>query len=517
MHMTGVTILRRQADLPSPRLAFPAYHLLMASAPEDKAWLPTEYEPRQDPRNDGRGDPRRSDLLAPATQIVSDREAYLGQSQNDIGRRISDDRVELFIAADIAGSLQAQFVRMQPAFIALHDLGGSASLRLMASLAEATGGKVQQLVIRRQGHGVSLAVLQFVEIERPQETPVRLYSTEISADGATRNQVAKVLLGFSQVGVLLVGDLPAHVLTNQLQPLREAMQRAAWPNQSQLLVPVGSATPLATHATYLAQGSRVAVRVTPQSNRPGQAWGFIVGAWNRLQEEGQTQALLPLNLGQGDNTIHGTAHDVMHGGADEESTVPAPLQPAPSNPPFTPGAPAAPKPTHFSGYLPPATTGPRAALLETEPHPPVPAAAPPLRAHPKPPLPARPSAVAAADWRTYATRCSGLKGVVSACVFDIRLMVPLASMGNTATPERLAQQGAALLSVMNEAPRALGMSTGASGAEGVVTVAGYHLLVRPVPGHPGVAVHLVLTAGPGAATLALMQLERVPSPALLPS
>jgi hypothetical protein len=489
--------------LPSPRLAFPAYDLLMASAPEDKAWLPTEYEPRQDTRHDGRGDPRRNDLLAPATQIVSDREAYLGQSQNDIGRRISDDRVELFIAADIASSLQAQFVRMQPGFVALHDLGGSASLRLMASLAEATGGKVQQLVIRRQGHGVSLAVLQFVEIERPQETPVRLYSTEISADGATRNQVAKVLLGFSQVGVLLVGDLPPHVLTSQLQPLREAMQRAAWPNQSQLLVPVGSATPLATHASYLAQGSRVAVRVTPQSNRPGQAWGFIVGAWNRLQEQGQTQTLLPLNLGHGDKTIHGSAHDAMHGTADAETTLPAPLQPTP----------AAASTTSFGGYVPPATTGPRAALLEAEPHP-LPAAAPALRVQVKPALPARNPAIALAEWRTYATRCAGLKGVVSACVFDIRLMVPLASLGNTATPERLAQQGAALLSVMNEAPRALGMSTGAGGAEGVVTVAGYHLLVRPVPGHPGVAVHLVLTAGPGAATLALMQLERVPSPAV---
>jgi hypothetical protein len=487
----------------------------MASAQDDKTWLQTEYEPRQDGRADPRLAARGNDLLSPATQIVSDREAYLGQSQNDIGRRISDERVELFIAADIASSLQAQFVRMQPGFIALHDLGGSASLRLMSSLAEATGGKVQQLVIRRQGHGVSLAVLQFVEIERPQETPVRLYSTEISADGATRSQVAKVLLGFAQVGVLLVGDLPPHVLTNQLQPLREAMQRAAWPNQSQLMVPVGSGASLATHATYLAQGSRVAVRVTPRSNRPGQAWGFIVGAWNRLQEEGQTQTLLPLNLGHGDNTIHGTAHDVMHGAADDEATAPTPLPPALANAPVSHGAQPTPKASPFSGYMPPATTGPRAALLDAEPQP-VPAAASAFRALPKPPLPARTSAVATADWRTYATRCGGLKGVVSACVFDIRLMVPLASIGNTATPERLAQQGAALLSVMNEAPRALGMSTGAGGAEGVVTVAGYHLLVRPVPGHPGVAVHLVLTAGPGAATLALMQLERVPSPALLP-
>jgi hypothetical protein len=483
-----------------------AYDLSMASAKEDKTWLATEYEPRQDtntdPRNDRGAAGRGQDLLSPATQIVSDREAYLGQSQNDIGRRISDERVELFIAADIGSSLQAQFVRMQPEFITLHDLGGSASLRLLSSLAEATGTRVQQLMIRRQGHGVSLAVLQFVEIARADKSPVRLYSTEINADGPTRSQVAKVLLGFAQVGVLLVGDLPPHVLTNQLQPLRDAMQRAAWPNQSQLLVPVGSGASLATHATYLAQGSRVSVRVTPTSNRPGQAWNFIAGAWNRLQEDGQTQSHLPMNLG-GVDSIHGTVHDSGHAAGDAQTTVPAALAHAAQAPSAT---------AQRSTYVP-ATTGPRAALLEAEPHPAsaAPAAWP---ATAKPPAPARPS-VAAADWRGYAARCAVIKGVVSACVFDVRLMVPLASLGNTATPERLAQQGAVLLSVMNEAPRALGMSTGASGAEGVVTVAGYHLLVRPVPGHHGVAVHLVLTAGPGAATLALMQLERVPSPALL--
>jgi hypothetical protein len=519
--MTGVTILRSCPKIPSPQRQAQAYDLLMASVQDDKTWLATEYEPRPGTQTDARGGGRGQDLLSPATQIVSDREAYLGQSQNDIGRRISDERVELFIAADIASSLQAQFVRMQPAFITLHDLGGSASLRLLASLAEATGTKVQQLMIRRQGHGVSLAVLQFVEIARTDNTPVRLYSTEINADGPTRGQVAKVMLGFAQVGVLLVGDLPPHVLTNQLQPLRDAMQRAAWPNQSQLLVPVGSGASLATHATYLAQGSRVSVRVTPHSNRPAQAWNFIAGAWNRLQEAGQDQAHLPLSLVAGDSihgTIHESASDTEHDTANHVShDTPRPLPAAGDEETTLPGA--LPMPVHsltrttpHSGYQT-ATTGPRAALLEAEPHP-ASSLQPVLRAQPKPVTPARPS-VPAADWRGYAARCGVLKGVVSACVFDVRLMVPLASVGHTATPERLAQQGAALLSVMNEAPRALGMSTGASGAEGVVTVAGYHLLVRPVPGHPGVAVHLVLTAGPGAATLALMQLERVPSPALL--
>jgi hypothetical protein len=37
--------------------------------------------------------------------------------------------------------------------------------------------------------------------------------------------------------------------------------------------------------------------------------------------------------------------------------------------------------------------------------------------------------------------------------------------------------------------------------------------LRPVPGHPGVALHLVLEAGTTNLTLARMQLERVESPA----
>jgi hypothetical protein len=440
----------------------------MPANQHDKTWQQTEYAPRE------------NELLSPITQIVADRDAYLGQGQRDIGRRISEDKVELFITADIAGSLQAQFLQQQPQFIALHDIGGNASLKLLASLAEASGAKVQQLVIRRQGHGVSLAVLQFVEVPLTGGAVVRLYATEVSADGPTRQQVARVLMGFSQLGVLLVGELPPHVLTSQLAPLRETMQRGAWPNRDQLMVPVGSSASLASHAAHLAQGSRVAVQVTPQANKPRQAWNFIAGAWNRLQidmhDDGQAsggpQRAMPLDLSLGRPDQGGAASEPM----------------------ALPQAVAAP---------PVATPPPPAA-------PPVPA--PPRKISPPP----AEAAGAVADWHAYAVRCGAIKGVVSCCVFDVRRMVPLASVGRTATPERLAQQGAALLSVMNAAPRALGMTpphgVASNVAEGVVTVPGFHLLVRPVPGHLGMAVHLVLTSGPGAATLALMQLERVPAP-----
>ncbi|MDE2277033.1 MAG: hypothetical protein KGK09_12130, partial [Burkholderiales bacterium] len=135
--------------------------------------------------------PGRDALLAPQTQLVTDRDAYLGQGRHDVGRRVADDQVELFISADIAGSLQQEFTQHTSEFVAVHDIGSSASLRLLASLAGAAGARVQRLSVRRQGHGVALAVLQFVEVPLADGQSIRIYSTDLNADNATRGQVAR--------------------------------------------------------------------------------------------------------------------------------------------------------------------------------------------------------------------------------------------------------------------------------------------------------------------------------------
>jgi hypothetical protein len=63
---------------------------------------------------------------------------------------------------------------------------------------------------------------------------------------------------------------------------------------------------------------------------------------------------------------------------------------------------------------------------------------------------------------------------------------------------------------MNDASRALGL--GPARAEASVSTTSHHLLLRPVPGHPGVAVHVVVSATTGNLTLARMQLERIEAP-----
>jgi hypothetical protein len=293
-----------------------------------------------------------------------------------------------------------------------------------------------------------------------------------------------------------VGDLAPNVLTSQLAHLRDAMQRGAWPNRDQLMIPVGANSALAGQAAHLAQGSRVVVQVTPQASRPRQAWNFIAGAWNRLHEDASSPRALQLEQ---------TPHEELVSGPSAATDDRLPLRQAASMPADADSTAAATAPFQNHRHTSPVV----APSLPPAP------ATPPTVSRTATVQPAEKSG-AVTDWRGYAVRCGAIKGVVTCCVFDVRRMLPLASLGNTATPERLAQQGAALLSVMNEAPRALGMTSpqasDSSPVEGVVSVPGYHLLVRPVPDHPGVAVHLVLTAGPGAATLARMQLERVPSP-----
>ncbi len=443
----------------------------------------TDEANRQDPpRRTG-----RDDLMAPRTQIVTDREAYLGQGGRDVGRRISDDQVELFITADVASSLQMEFSRLMPEFVALHDLGTSASLRLLGSLAGAAKATVQRLTVRRQGHGVALATLQFVEMVLSDGTPVRVYSTDLNADSQTRSKVALMLLAYSRLGALLVGQLPPHALSSQLAPLHEALRKGPWPNRDLLFVPLGSSNALAVQASALAGSTSVAVHVTPHADKPKQAWSFISGAWNRLQGTPTGERSLQTDLAL---------------------AVPAPVVPLSEVPtelmdlrPEPMSAEDAFPPTiQQDGYglsasaARPAARGLARAAARTMSPPPV--------STPRPmPSPGSTS------WQDYVDRCAQIKGTMSCCVFDMHTMQPLAYSGSSPPAERLAQQGTILLTSMNEATRALGLGGGR--ADATITAAGHHLLLRPVPGHPGIAVHLILLGSSSNLTLARMQLERI--------
>ena len=383
----------------------------------------------------------RPDLAEPATMIVRDREDYLGGGSADVGRRIADDQVELFVSSEPAYSLQQQLQRATPEYIVLHDVGTSATLRLLGALAAAAGSRVQRLSIRKQGQGVALAVIQFVEVPQEGRPPLRIYSTDSQADGNDRQQLAQVLISHSRLGVLMVGDLPPAQLTNALQPLRDAIARTAWPNRELLMLPLGSATTLAAQATQLGGNSGVTVRVTPQASRPNDAWAFISGIWNRL---------------------HNDAARALQ--TDIRRALPKPQVPRPE------------APTQPMGLTPTVQPPPPQNL---------------------------------AMWLDYARRCAGVKGVVVACVFELQSKRPLAHTGEMA-PERLAEQGRGMIDALAVGTRALGFAHEVP--EAAVTVGQNHLLLKPVKGHDGVVLHLVLQASASNLTLARMQLERVAPP-----
>lgn len=223
--------------------------------------------------------PDLDELAAPATQIVRDRDAYLGQSR-DIGRRLTDDQVELFVADEPAAALQRELERLAPSYIALHDVGTSSSLRLLQAMS-ASAGKVMRLTVRRQGQGVPLATLQFVEISGSDGSVLRVYSTDVDADSHARQQLARVLVSHARLSVLVFGELPPHALSAALQPLIDAAHHDRWPNRQMLMIPLGSPAPVGGFANrFSSTGLRV--QVTPRVARPADAWTFIGSTWNQL-------------------------------------------------------------------------------------------------------------------------------------------------------------------------------------------------------------------------------------------
>jgi hypothetical protein len=313
-----------------------------------------------------------------------------------------------------------------------------------------------------------------------------VYSTDLNADSLTRSKVALMLLAYSRLGALLVGRLPPHALSSQLAPLHEALRKGPWPNRDLLFVPLGSSTALAVQASALAGSTSVAVHVTPHADKPKQAWGFISGAWNRLN-----------GMSSGERALQ----------TEMALAVPPPVVPLSEAPTELMDLRAEPAGDGFKPTLQQPGYGAAA------PAPPIPPAPPPARmaAHTLPAVPViapRPMpSPGSTSWQDFVERCAQIKGTVSCCVFDMHTMQPLASSGSSPPAERLAQQGTILLSSMNEATRALGLGGGR--ADATITAAGHHLLLRPVPGHPGIAVHLILLASSANLTLARMQLERI--------
>ena len=413
------------------------------------------------PQNDAeRGWQSTRAQTAMATQLADDEEQYLGGSEREIGRAVGTNDRELFVSCAPGEALRQQFEHLQLEFIAVHDIATRSSRQLVGGLAAAGQRAVQKLSIRRQGHGTTLASIDFVDLSNADGTRLRIFSTDAQqCDGAERAAIARTLLAFSRLGVMMVGELPATTMGQQFGRWHNELVSGSWPNRHLLLLPLSSANALATQGLELARGSAVQVRTTPKVTRATDAWGFIESTWARLR-------------GQLD-----TASDTLRPLPPAQPAVAAPSPPA--------------EPTALQ-----LDRVSRPMQLDLKP---MPAVAGRLE----------PAAGAVRDeaLARYVAQVGELAGMVSCCVFDVASGREMMHAGADPWQVELARHGSELLGVMAATGRALGL--GRALPEAAITLGDHHLLLRGVPKRPGLALHAVLDKATGNLALARLRLERL--------
>jgi hypothetical protein len=388
-----------------------------------------------------------------ATQIMRHDEDEPVSAKRDIGRQINTNERELFVSCDPALAMQQQFEHLNPEFIAVHDIGTTSSRKLLAGVAAASQRAVQKLYIRRQGYGTPLATLEYVELPTTDGSSLRMYTTEADADTLSRQGLARMLLAFSRLGVMMVGDLPTHALEAAFKPIHDDMVSGPWHNRQLLVLPLSASSAVAAQGAELGRGTGVNVRTTPQVTRPADAWGFINGAFARLREQS-----------------------------------PAEARPAPGG--HFPRAAA----TARSSFVAPQTASEPAA---------------PLAMRPMPQVPTTKARAPAASGllERYVQQLSELTGMVSVCVFELATGRDVAHAGASPAASELGNHGAELVASITGTCRALGL--GHAIPEAAITLGAHHLLLRPLPKHPGLALHAVLDKTHANLTLARLQVGRM--------
>ena len=437
-----------------------------------------------------------ADRSSPPTQIARDRDDYLGETAVDVGRQTSANEYELFVSCNPAPAMQQQFEYLRPEFIAVHDIGTSSSRKLLGSLASASGRGTKKLVIRRQGYGTALATVHFVELPSAAGTRLRMYSTDCDTEPAWRQSLAHMLLAFSRLGVVMVGDLKPDEIASVLGRLRDSMVRGPWHNNQLLLLPLGSASSLVNHGMELARGTNVNVRTTPQVARGTDAWGFISGTWNRLNDKNPSAATVEAPAKLAGSAVHPSATRVAETSSVAASASrPASQTTALSKAPV--GSTAATEPGSLGS---PGVHSPRAPADAQKPaseQRPAPAVAVASLGQP-----------AMADTlRRYVRQVSELTGVIGCAVFDAASGNRVVHAGSGPSAADLASQGAELMAAILKASGTLKL--GRAMPEAAISLEHHHLILRTVPRHSGLALHIVLDKAKANLTLVRLQVLRL--------
>ena len=503
-----------------------------------------------------------------ATQIAKDKDEYLSSEKLDVGRRTGPNERELFVSCDAGPALQQQLEHLRPEFLVVHDIGTASSRKLLSGIAAASGRALQKLVIRRQGYGKALGTLFFIELPAAGGLALRMYTTESEADPPTRVALARMLLAFSRLGVVMVGDLTAEALRPALKALREDIIAGPWHSRHMLLLPLASASNLVAQGMDLAQRTGVNVRTTPVVARPAEAWGFISDTWRRLSEpesQGPTSgtpavaALMPelsafrtpppapppmprpapaaageLPILRANGLAYAGSQDTSAAPAAPRTVMPAAAESKSSQVSIAPTLPIPTRsrsgPPSISPTLPmpmPSRTGPPSiapappSSFSLRSLPPSAKASEFRAAAPTMPMelseqgrPENPPQLQiqakGADQNIlprYVRLLSALNGMSSCCVFDVATGNKLAHAGTSPGSTELGRQGQALMAAMLESSSALGC--GHTLPEAAITLETHHLLLRSIPHHPGLALHAVFDKVSANLTLARLQVLRL--------
>lgn len=392
-----------------------------------------------------------------ATQMLRESDDP-NDSRADIGRAVGGGVRELFVTTDPAEALQQQFSHLAQEFIAVHDIAINTSRKLLGGVAAAAGRPVQRLLIRRQGYGTTLASIEFVDCPVESGRPVRLYSTDADTDSATRLALARVLMANSTLGVVMVGDLPAHAMADQLAPMRQFILTPGWFCHHLQFMPLFNLPTLADQVQQLAGGSGVESAVTAQVKRPADAWDYLRAAWNLIQSDRYP-----------DNGGTRLAHITANAAAAPAAS--------PVRPQAVPGG-------MVNIGMPRAQAANPAAAAAVQ-GPIISAAAPAAAA-----APPSPATLLQEGLTRLGLMAAGLPGVVGVCVFEASTSRLLAQAGSAATPE-MARRGTTLLAASDAGRRMLQLQGSAD--EVIVMGPGTSLAVRRLMSRPELAVLVMFT------------------------
>jgi hypothetical protein len=397
------------------------------------------------------------------TQVMTrDSDDARVSNSRDIGRLTGPNTRELFVTCDAAEALRLQFEHLQSLHVALHDIGGNVSRQLLRQLTAHGGSAVQKLMIRQQGYGTLLASIDYATYTSPEGQSVHIYSTDVQSTPTGQQAISRVLMEHAQVSVVLLAEMPAQGSNNALRQMMQWVHVPTWLCPSLLIMPLGpaAAQAAAAQSAQVVQRHGMLVRAAPQPSRPADAWSYILGFWQKSATRGRL--------------------------ASTGATTPSPMQLPSLSLQFE----------HDNGATKPQSP-PWARTAATRVLQPA-APASELGA----------STAPAQDYlETYVGLVAQMTGLLSCCVFDVNRAAPLGHAGRGPSPIELACQGAAILKAQHIARVALKL--GDSVHEILISSDRHHQVVRPLPGHPDVALHCLLDRHKTNQSLVRFQLQRL--------